>query len=70
MTKETRKKILSKAVRIMRKENPQYDSMLPGKKEQIQDKYITQVCESEGTTLSEFYAADAKELNGLLNPLY
>jgi hypothetical protein len=66
MTKKDRNKVIKEIKIRINKDIKDFDNLLPGKKEQIQDKYIDIVCKENGFTLNDFYAADGKEINKLL----
>jgi len=47
-----------------------YNSLLPGGKENLTDQLIEKYSEEKGYTLSDFYNCDGNILSNLLAPLY
>ncbi len=58
MNSKHRKDIVSEAMSRIKNDVKDYDKLLPGKKESIQDNYISIVCIEKGYTLSDFYNTD------------
>jgi hypothetical protein len=72
-TKEAKKEMtdanrraVAKKVKADLKDNKDYKDLLAGQKEKFQDKLITKYCKELGFKLTDFYAADGKMLNKLL----
>jgi hypothetical protein len=65
MTDANRRAVVKK-VKAELKDNKDYKDLLSGQKEKFQDKLITKYCKELGFKLTDFYAADGKMLNKLL----
>jgi hypothetical protein len=65
MTDANRRSV-AKKVKAELKDNKDYKDLLAGQKEKLQDKLITKYCKELGFKLTDFYAADGKMLNKLL----
>lgn len=66
MTTQHRRNIIREVNCLIKAEVKNYDSLLPGEREVIQDKYIDQVCRNKGYVVAHFYSTDGKLLNKLL----
>jgi hypothetical protein len=67
MRKSHRKSILRKARKLIKQEIENFDDLLGGEKETIEDEYIEKVCKERGWKLSHFYAISGKELDDLMS---
>ena len=67
MRKSHRKSILRKARKLIKHDFENFDDLLGGEKETIEDEYIEKVCEERGWKLSHFYAISGDELEDLLS---
>ena len=67
MRKSHRISILREANKRIKLEVKDFVEMLGGEQEQVEDKYIDEVCKERGWDLSNFYFLPGDELNKLLN---
>jgi len=63
---DANRRAVAKKVKAELKDNKDYKDLLAGQKEKFQDKLITKYCKELGFKLTDFYAADGKMLNKLL----
>ena len=63
---DANRRAVAKKVKAELKDNKNYKDLLAGQKEKLQDKLITKYCKELGFKLTDFYAADGKMLNKLL----
>jgi hypothetical protein len=63
---DANRRAVAKKVKADLKDNKDYKDLLAGQKEKFQDKLITKYCKELGFKLTDFYAADGKMLNKLL----
>jgi|688.fasta_scaffold1034022_1 hypothetical protein len=63
---DVNRRAVAKKVKAELKDNKDYKDLLTGQKEKFQDKLITKYCKELGFKLTDFYAADGKMLNKLL----
>ena len=66
LNKNKRNKIIREVKKRIKINNKDFDSLSISEKIEIQNNYIEIVCVEKGFTLSDFYFADTKELDELL----
>jgi hypothetical protein len=67
MSTKIRKNIIREAKNRIKNSSINFDELLGGEKEQLQDVTIEEICKERGYTLGNFYAINGKELNKFLN---
>ena len=67
MSTKIRNNIVREAKKRIKISSIDFDVLLSGEKEYLQDVTIDKICKEKGYTLSNFYAIDGKKLDKLLD---
>jgi len=62
-----RKNIVREAKRLIKLEVVDYDNLLVGEKETIQDEYLDKICKERGYELCHFYSEEGEKLDRILS---